>query len=408
MTRLGPVRALLLVSVALAAGRAPAFAQTSTAGWQNGFAIQTTNGDFRLSLGGLAQTDGRFSLDDPAPFVDTFALRKARLIFQGRIAKYFDFRITPDFGSGTPTVVDAYMDVRVAPAFRIRTGKDKTPVGLEVLQSDTTLFFPERSLASSLLPNRDIGVQAQGDLAGMKLSYAAGVFNGVTDGSSSIIDVDTNNAKDLAGRVVYQPFHRPTTPARGVNNLGLHFGSSFGHQTGALPSFRTSAGQTYFSYAGASADGDRVRLTPGIFYYLKRGGVFAEYVRVSQEITKGAVHDTFTNTGWDVTGVINLTGEEASSGIVTPQRPFDPATGDWGAVQLVGRYAELDVDADVFAQGLAATTASERARQATVGINWYPVQYVKYYLTYERTTFGGGAANRPPENAVIFRVQLAF
>ena len=49
---------------------------------------------------------------------------------------------------------------------------------------DAFLLFPERSLASSLVPNRDVGVQAQGDLASAKLFYAAGVFNGIPDGTS--------------------------------------------------------------------------------------------------------------------------------------------------------------------------------------------------------------------------------
>ena len=370
--------------------------------------IQSANGDNRLVLGVVVQTDGRFSLDDPAPFTDTFTIRKLRPGLQGRVAKYFDFRLTPEFGNGTPGLQDAYVDVRFATAFRVRVGKDKTPVGLELLQGDPTLFFPERSLASSLVPNRDVGVQAQGDIAGGKLTYSAGVFNGQPDGASSTTDVDTNSGKDVAGRIVYQPFRTTTTPAPLLNNLGFHLGASHGSQTGTLPSFRTSAGQTYFSYAGSTADGDRVRVTPGVFYYVKRAGFFAEYVRVTQDIAKGATRDEVTNTGWDVTGVINLTGEPASSGTVTPRRPFDPPTSNWGALQFVARYAELEVDPAAFSLGFAATTASQKAQQATIGLNWYPVQYVKYYVTYERTKFVGGNTTRPVENVVFFRVQLAF
>ncbi len=38
--------------------------------------------------------------DDPAPFVDTFTLRKIRPTFTGRVAKYFDFKVMPDLGGG--------------------------------------------------------------------------------------------------------------------------------------------------------------------------------------------------------------------------------------------------------------------------------------------------------------------
>src|SRR5207253_5071630 len=98
----------------------------------------------------------------------------------------------PDFGNGGTTLQDAYFDLRFSPGFRVRTGKDKTPVGYELLMGDAYLFFPERALPSSPVPNRDVGVQVQGDVAAAKLSYAAGVFNGIPDATSSTTDVDTN------------------------------------------------------------------------------------------------------------------------------------------------------------------------------------------------------------------------
>ena len=142
-----------------------------------------------------------------------------------------------------------------------------------------------------------------GDLS-PRLSYAGGVFNGVPDGTSSTSDVDANNGKDVAGRVVWQPFRSSGTPARALNSLGFQIGGSIGSQTGTLPSFRTSVGQTYFAYAiGAAAAGDRARVTPAVFYYYKSFGGFAEYVRSVQEISRaGSSHDV-TNQGWGLTGV---------------------------------------------------------------------------------------------------------
>src|SRR5207342_2323960 len=138
-----------------------------------------------------------FSLDDPLPITNTLLLRKVRPTFSGRVARFFDFKVMPDFGSGAAVIADAYFDIRFSPKFRLRTGKDKTPVGYELLMGDAFLLFPERSLASSLVPNRDIGFQAQGDLLSGKLAYAAGVFNGIPDGASSVTDLDANSAKDL-------------------------------------------------------------------------------------------------------------------------------------------------------------------------------------------------------------------
>ncbi|MQA30217.1 MAG: porin [Luteitalea sp.] len=382
-----------------------------TAGWQDGFIMQSANGDYRLAIGLVAQMDGRFPLDEPTPIVNTFTVRKVRPTFSGRLARYFDFKVMPDFGNGAAVVQDAYFDIRFSPAIRVRTGKDKTPIGYELLIGDAFVLFPERSIASSLVPNRDIGVQVQGDLAGGRVFYGAGVFNGVPDGSSTTTELDTNNGKDLAGRIVMQPFRAAASsaPAGPLAGLGFQLGGSTGRQTGALPSFRTSVGQSYFSYAGTIADGDRRRVSPAVFYYYKAFGVFAEYMRSSQSVTKGGIGTDVTNDAWNVTGSYVLTGENGADRGVRPNANFDPPTGGWGAFQIVARYAELHLDDDIFARGLAAAGANRQAQSFTVGANWYPVSIIKYYATFERTVFDGDADGaRPAEDVILFRAQVAF
>jgi phosphate-selective porin OprO/OprP len=380
------------------------------AGFQDGFFIQTANGDDRLVFGMVAQTDGRFSLDDPPQTIDTFTIRKVRPTLTGQIAKYFAFKIDPDFGSGTVVLEDAYFDIRFSPKFRVRAGKDKTPVGYELLIGDAYVLFPERSIATSLVPNRDIGFQVQGDMAGNRLSYAAGVFNGVPDGGSSTTELDPNSSKDLAGRIVLNPFRSTLSPDRPINGLGFHLGGSRGREAGALPTFKTSVQQTYFSYAtGAAAGGTRSRITPAVFYYYKAVGAYAEYARSAQRVARNGAEADVINDAWEVTGSFLLTGEAASPGIVRPTSDFDPANGHWGALQLVARYASLTVDPDAFIANLAATGSSGAARSFTVGANWYPNAYIKLYGTYERTAFDPDGGNaRPAENVILVRTQLAF
>ena len=388
----------------------PVPAPLPVAGFQDGFFIQTANGDNRLLFGLVSQLDGRFSINDSLVITNTFAIRKVRPTFSGRVARYFDFKIMPDFGNGTTTITDASLDIRFSPKLRVRAGKDKTPVGYELLIGDAFLLFPERSLASSLVPNRDVGVGVLGELS-PKFSYSAVVVNGVPDGSSSTTDVDTNDGKDLAGRIVVQPFRQTGTAATGpLNGLGFHLGGSYGKQIGALPSFRTSVGQTYFNYAvTALADGTRTRVSPAVFYYHKGFGGFAEFMRNSQRVTRAGVSDDVVNHGWDVTGAYLLTGEVASDRGVRPRSPFDPTKGQWGAVQVLARYTALTVDRAAFTGGLAAPGASRVARSWTLGVNWYPNPWIKWYATVERTTFEGETAVlRPDENVVFLRFQLGF
>lgn len=374
----------------------------------NGFALQSNNGDYTLALGLAAQTDGRFSLNSTKPFTNTFTLRKIRPTLTGRAGKYFAFKVMPDFGGGGTIVQDAYFDIKFFNAFRIRSGKDKTPIGYELLTGDSYLLFPERSIASSLVPNRDIGIQAQGDLFKNRVFYSVGVMNGIPDGSSTTSELDTNNGKDLAGRVVVQPFKSANTPNSVLNGLGFQIGGSEGQQFGALPTFKTSVGQAFFSYAAtASAGGQRRRVTPAVFYYYKSLGAFAEFFQSTQGVTKSNIQTHVTNRGGEITGSIVLTGETATDRGIKPKNNFDPAKGKWGALQLVGRYTTLIVDRDSFTAGLAAATANRRAKSFTAGANWYPNSFIKYYVTYERTVFSGNAV-RVPENVILFRTQLAF
>lgn len=390
----------LILALARVAAAQPS-AQPLTATWQDGFVVESADGAFRVQLGAIVQTDGRFSVDEPSPITNTFLLRKARPIVAGRIARHFDFRLMTDFGNGQAIVLDAYVDTRFSSAFRLRVGKDKTPIGYELLIGDTTLWFPERMLQSGLVPNRDVGFAAHGDLFGQKLTYAGGVYNGVPDGVTSSADVDTNGGKDAAGRVVVRPFG---------NGPGFHLGGSAGSQRGALPSLRTSIGQPYFAYeAGTTANGSRRRVTPAVFYVHRSFGAFAEYVRSTQDVLRSGVTREVSHDGYGVSASFLVTGEAASVGIIRPRRPFDPASGQWGALQLLARYSTLRVDADAFRFALAAPGASRRAESFTVGVNWFPVTFVKWYATYERTVFDGEPDGpRPAENAILFRAQFAF
>ena len=401
-------RIAALTAIVLGASRA-APAQSSappaTVKWNNGLDISTADGANDFQIGTLVELDGRFGLDDPLHEVnDTFVMRRVRPIFQGRAAKYFEFRVMPDFGNGQTVLFDAYFDVRFSKTFRVRLGKDKTPLGLEQLYADYTLLLPERTLVTNLVPNRDVGVQVQGELAGGVLNYIGGVFNGIPDGTNG--DIDNNTAKDLAGRLTARPFNRTKSPA--LRGFGAAVGATTGRENGPLPSYRSTAQQTFFSYAsGAVADGTRTRVSPSAFYYYKSFGAFAEYAHNSQTVRGTTTSADLTHTAWEVTGSYVLTGEPTSDRGVLPATPFDPALHHWGAVQIVVRHSRLNLDPVAFSSGLATSTSSQTASATGVAAALYANAYVKYVVSFERTVFDDSPqARRPPEHALVFRLQL--
>jgi phosphate-selective porin OprO/OprP len=378
---------------------------------QDGFALQSGDGDFRLQIGLLVHADGRFATDDDdQAVIDTFAFRRLRPYLRGRFSRRFEFYFNPDFAGGTLVIQDAYVDTIFAPALRVRAGKGKTPFGLERLHSASNLMFFNRALPTALAPNRDLGVQVLGDISGGTVSYLLGVMNGVPDGGSA--DVDTGDSKDVSGRAIVRPFHQLTTsPFKG---LGLAVAASNGRQSGAnaLPTFRTqSLEQPYFSYSGAVADGNRTRYSPQAFYYYKSFGGFGEYVHTKTPIRKGGVREAIDHDAWQLAASFVLTGETATdAGIgVRPRTNFDFGNGHFGAFQIAARYHTLTVDDRAFALNLAAPGSSRSAESWTLGLNWYLTGNFRYTFNFERTVFDGDPDGpRKPEHGFLFRTQVSF
>ena len=390
----------------------PAAPPRITAG-QDGFAIESANGDYRLQIGLFVHGDGRFALDDEnGAVVDTFAVRRGRPYLRGRVARRFEFYFNPDFAGGTLVVQDAYIDTIFAPAFRVRVGKGKTPFGMERLHSASNMLFMERALPNALVPNRDVGVQVLGDIKGGLVSYLGGVMNGVADGGSA--DVDTADGKDVSGRFIVRPFNNlaATHAARGLG-LGLSGSAGSAAGTAALPTLRTQIlQQTFFTYntaGGAAADGTRTRYSPHAWYFNGPFGGWAEYVHTSTPVRRGTVAEDVASDAWQAAGSWVLTGENAtdSANGVRPRNNFDFGSGHWGAFQVAARIHHLTVEESAFALGLAAPGASGTADAWTVGLNWYLTGNIRYELNFERTVFDEDPDGpRHPENALGFRMQL--
>jgi phosphate-selective porin OprO/OprP len=397
--------------------------------------LQARSGDsnFVFSLHGILQVDNRtFFEDGKIEGNDGFLLRRARPIFSGTVYRDFDFLFVPDFGGSTVQIFDAYLNYRYSPWLQVRAGKAKSPVGLEQLQADPNTIFNERSLATELTPNRDVGFQLLGDVAGGVMSYAVGIFNGVGDNRNSA-NADFEDDKEFAGRIFLQPFRASKIPALEGLGFGIagSFGNTFSNVTGlpattggTLAGYTTDGQQQFFAYnpttGVVAANGDHWRLSPQGYYYYGPFGLMGEYVISHQQVSRSAAPVTsadLEHRAWEVTGSWLLTGENATYGTVTPRHPFDLHNGGWGAFQIVGRYAELDIDDNTFPLFANPLTSASAAKAWSVGLNWYLNKNMLFKASYSRTTFSGGGGigtsapaiiTRQPEEVFFTRLQLAF
>jgi phosphate-selective porin OprO/OprP len=394
-----------------------------------GFSIQSADGQNQVKLRGIVHFDGRYlANDDPNDLSDTWQATRIRPIVEGTVGGIYDFRFTPDFGQGRTVIQDAYVTGRFNPSFQVTAGKFKAPVGLERLRGSNDLRFVARAFPTSLVPNRDLGLQVGGNLVDSRLDYAVAWLNGANDGASSEAfgDTDINDDKEWAARLFAHPFAEGDHFA--LRGLGLGIAATYTDQEGTaaqplLPSFRTPGQSTFFSYrTGATptlADGERTRIAPQFYYYVGSLGLLGEYTQVSQDVSRttstGFRDASLDISAWQIAAHWFLTGEEQSFRGFNPSTRFSLENGTWGAFELVGRYHELSIDNDAFAgdaDSFADPAVSARKAAAwALGVNWYLNENLKWVLNYERTSFEGGTAggaDREDEEAFLTRVALGF
>ena len=466
-----------------------------------GFAISSPDGSWRFRLGGYAQADSKTFIDDNKPAAlgasnpliqaDNFNLRRARLVISGSYSRFLDFYVAPEFsGYGSSlagssvnglsnaapafstSLYDAYADVRFAPFLVLRGGKFKSPFGLEQLQSITDMTFLVRSLATDLVPNRDVGFMFWGNVLD-RFTYQAAILNGSLDLNGSKGDGSAHDGRTFMARLFAMPFAKDGPEA--LTGLGFGLAMSTGHQdpvyskgavigTG-LPSFKTVGGEaTFFQYIGgpqttasstgtvsttmqansAVVLGNEFRFSPQAYYYYGPFGLVGEYVQDDERIAgsnqtsfslaSAGIHE-IDNHAWQFTGSWIITGEkkgyvarqermrQTSWGGVVPKRSLEHAGNPfgYGAWEIAARYSALDIDPTAFQQvgtsgsnklyfAADPTKSPQAAREWGVALNWYLNTNLRIAFDYEQTKFKGYGNSfvLPTEKVFAQRMQLVF
>ena len=386
-----------------------------------GFTLASADAANSLKIRGLAQLDSRLFFGDGGGVVNNaFVLRRARIITEGTFAKIYSFQFVPEFGGSSISILDANFSVAVDKALTVKFGKFKSPVGLELLQSDSWTFFNERSIVTNLVPNRDLGVQVSGDVLNGTLNYTAGVFGGLSDAASTN-NADFDNEKDLVGRLFYTPFKNDAESF--LQGLSFGISASGGREktaSGRTGGYRTDGQQTFFAYSASTiADGQTWRISPQLDYRNGPLGLIGEYVVSAVNVRPSAtgLKTELQNKAWQVAAGYVLTGEDSSYTGVAPATNFNFEAGTWGAFELTARYANLKVDDAAFPLYASASTNADQAKSIGLGVNWYHSKAVAFKIDFYQTKFGFSPLApaisstqilRQDEKALISRFQVSF
>jgi phosphate-selective porin len=251
--------------------------------------------------------------------IDGFLVRRARFTVKGEFLKNFSFKIQVG-ARRSPILLDAVIEITSIPYAKLSFGQFKVPFSLDNLTSSSALDLVNRTrTVRTLCPGqdiasagRDIGVTVSGKFS--MLEYTLGVFNG-----SGINQVDTNDQKDIAGRLVFRPIE------------SLAFGVS-----------QYIGDQRPFAF-DSHVNRDRT----GVDVFFSKGQAFikGEYIFAKDDLAR--------REGWYFRGAYFFIPEK---------------------LQALINYDSYDRDLDL---------AANRIKIITVGLNWYFSGRTKLQINYE-------------------------
>lgn len=212
----------------------PADAQERTgpaAGYDEGFFIESADGNHRLVVGARAQARYAFETRQGAPDQSRFSIPSARLQLTGHtLTEVLTYAFGADFGEGRVSLADLYVDYALVPkACHLRAGQWKMPFSRQRITSAGRLQFVDRAVTDEAFgAGRDVGIAIHDDYeASPRIEYALGLFNGTGEAGVLSGEVMTDPASG-AGEITSGAFSNvpdvfnPTLVARvGYNDGGL-------------------------------------------------------------------------------------------------------------------------------------------------------------------------------------------
>ncbi len=337
--------------------------------------------------------------------------------------------------------------------FTFKIGVMSTPANLgDTTQSDD-LLFSERPSPSQLSRGLDAdeGRESVGFMGNGSIWNASLFVTGDTYGKGALVAPATTSGgaqEAVVGRAAIAPWQDPDT------NFNVHLGANFGYVY--RPQESTNTQNPGFTTYGITFS-DRPELRVDNVTFLNTGAIDAKsaysaglegavsygpFMIEGENFWYGISRDNpgtpvagITNpnfSGWYVEGSWVLTGEprrynmaNASFTRPSPADPFDPASGSWGAWELVGRYSSTNLDYDLNSTAkYTYTEPGTGGNSLTVsnavfgglqniwsaGVNFYPNDVLRFRLAWQNVQLRNiGALNdNGSYNTIDFGAQVSF
>lgn len=369
-----------------------------------------------VKVSGLMQIDSLFFAQDSRSTAtvgdvqDVTDFRRARLGVKGEVAKNVSYQMEYDFGfPGRPNFTNVLLDLADVGPGNLRVGQWIMPFGMESATSIREVVFLERSLASSLVPLRQVGVglydtmlpEDRGTWAISGYRFPTDFFGDVAGDSgygtamrSTLLlydDTAHGNALHLGGSYSYNDpvstVRLRSTPEVGFNQLDFRntdFPVPFFADTNNLAAENYQLGGV--ELAGNSG--------PLLFQ--------SEFYWASVNQTVGptlAVPTAYAQVAYAITGEHHAYNKQKGAyGRIIPRDPWGP--NGRGAWELAARWSFLDLNDESVEGG--------RLENGTLGLNWYLNQFTKMQFNYIYSSLERPAGVDSNANIFALRAQLDF
>ncbi|MSQ80917.1 MAG: hypothetical protein EXR41_04315 [Candidatus Methylopumilus sp.] len=412
-----------------------------TVGFNNGFKINSGDGQSSFSVNGRIMLDSRQYMSTGeattanANIADTFDVRRAYIGAKGTFKKYYDWEVTADFAaqSNTSHLDVAYFNVNYwDKKAMFQFGQFKMPYSLEERTSSRFIDFQERSFVNntSLTPGKERGIMIHGTpMTGVNYAVAFSTGQGKNtndadqreDGKDIILHLDTNLAEIMGNKeAIY------------------HVGGSYGRgdlAPAVVGAQRTEARGNDFFTTTAPTGTTMERTRYNIEAVAANGPVKiqGEYGHANFEGTNGSgvsydkgLDAYYAEALWLVTGEKYADSYKGGKfDRITPKNQFNPDFSSLGAIEVGIRYSEFDAgdfitaanggvaNTPVLAAATVTQTRTNKADAYTVGLKWIPDANARFLINYVSTDYDtpvliatGKTVSK--EKGLMFRAQYDF
>ena len=355
--------------------------------------------------------------------------RRARIGIDGKVFGDWDYNILYEFGGAGEEdaghVQEMWVQYSGLKPFHVRAGAFVPSIGLEDQGSTNGQPFVERPAASDIARSlaggdfrEGVSVWAAGDRWFGSLAATGrvvGVVNSQATGVAQPYDAPLN----VVGRAAFLPVKTDG----GLIHIGLH--GSYVARPADTGGPDVAAGATRYAITFQErpelrVDGTRLISTGAIdalhasteglelagqYKSLYFQGEYDRYAIQRRNPAVGSSDPRFT--GWYIEGSWMATGEMRRYNMNTfafdapaIDHPFSWQDGTWGALEITGRYSDINLNYHAGAAGTAATADAIRGGDQlifSVGANWYPNSVVRFVLELQNVR-----VNRLSPSAVTF------